>query len=79
VNSEGDLKAPGPDCLPLELVLILCKYRAAFPPKYLQFANRELTTISLKPTKVNIAVKLVVLVWAPYWRDPAGQKVPAWE
>jgi hypothetical protein len=35
--------------------------------------------VSLKPTKTNIAVKLVTLAWAPYWHDSQGKITPAWE
>jgi hypothetical protein len=41
--------------------------------------NEELEAVSLKPTKANIAVKLLTLVWAPYWRDGQGQTTSAWE
>lgn len=41
--------------------------------------TEELQTVSLKPTKANIAVKLLSLVWAPYWRDAQGQVTSAWE
>jgi hypothetical protein len=40
--------------------------------------NEKLETISLKPTKANIAVKLVTLAWTPYWRDTQGASTPAW-
>jgi Helicase HerA, central domain len=36
--------------------------------------TEQLEKVSLKPTKANIAVKLVTLAWAPYWDDR-----PAWE
>ncbi|MEP7152220.1 MAG: ATP-binding protein, partial [Nitrospira sp.] len=36
-------------------------------------------TLSLKPTKSNIAIKLVALAWAPHWQDGSGTQVPAWE
>jgi hypothetical protein len=36
--------------------------------------TEQLEKVSLKPTKANIAVKLVTLAWAPYWDDK-----PAWE
>jgi hypothetical protein len=36
--------------------------------------TEQLEKVSLKPTKANIAVKLVTLAWAPYWADK-----PAWE
>ncbi len=34
---------------------------------------------SLKPTKSNIAITLVALVWTPYWQDGSGTEVPAWQ
>ena len=40
--------------------------------------NEKLEMISLKPTKANIAVRLVALAWAPHWRDSGGATVPAW-
>ena len=40
--------------------------------------NETLETISIKPTKSNIAVKLVTLAWTPYWRDSKGVTTPAW-
>jgi hypothetical protein len=40
--------------------------------------NEKLETISIKPTKSNIAVKLVALAWAPHWRDGKGLSTPAW-
>lgn len=41
--------------------------------------NEKLETISIKPTKSNIAVKLVALVWTPHWRDRNGQLIQAWQ
>ena len=41
--------------------------------------TEQLETISLKPKKANISVKLLTLAWAPYWHDAQGQAVPAWE
>jgi len=41
--------------------------------------TEELAKVSLKPTKANIAVKLLTLAWAPYWHDGQGQARPAWE
>ena len=41
--------------------------------------NEKLETISIKPAKANIAVKLVALVWTPHWRDTAGQLTQAWQ
>ncbi|HWF58839.1 MAG TPA: ATP-binding protein [Nitrospira sp.] len=40
--------------------------------------NEKLETISIKPTKANIAVKLVILAWTPHWRDANGDLTPAW-
>ena len=40
--------------------------------------TEQLEKVSLKPTKANIAVKLVTLAWAPYWHDGDEDK-PAWE
>ncbi len=41
--------------------------------------TEQLETISLKPKKTNISVKLVTLAWAPYWHSSEGQATPAWE
>jgi hypothetical protein len=40
--------------------------------------SETLDTVSLKPTKANIAVKLVALAWTPHWRDSSGAMTPAW-
>jgi hypothetical protein len=40
--------------------------------------NEKLETLSIKPTKANIAVKLVALAWVPNWRDQSGAIQPAW-
>jgi hypothetical protein len=40
--------------------------------------NEKLETVSLKPTKANIAVKLVALAWTPHWRDANGALTSAW-
>jgi len=40
--------------------------------------SEKLETISIKPTKSNIAVKLVVLAWIPQWRDAKGTVTSAW-
>ncbi|THJ20375.1 MAG: ATP-binding protein [Nitrospira sp. CG24D] len=40
--------------------------------------NEKLETISIKPTKANIAVKLVALAWTPQWRDAQGMTTSAW-
>jgi hypothetical protein len=36
--------------------------------------TETLEKVSLKPTKANIAVRVLTLAWAPYWNDK-----PAWE
>lgn len=40
---------------------------------------KSVETLALKPTKQNIAVRLVALAWAPHRRDTQGAFVPAWE
>ena len=49
------------------------KLEQSFDPQ-----SEELTKVSLKPTKANIAVKFFGLVWAPYWLD-GNEANPAWE
>ena len=41
--------------------------------------NEKLETVSLTPTKGNIAVKLVALAWTPHWQDAGGQLTAAWQ
>ena len=41
--------------------------------------TEQLETISLKPKKSNITVKLLTLAWAPYWHDAEGHAVSGWE
>ena len=41
--------------------------------------NETLETISLKPTKTNIAVKLVALAWTPHWQDGKGILTQSWQ
>ncbi len=41
--------------------------------------TEQFETVSLKPAKANIAVKLLTLAWAPYWHDSQGNAKPAWE
>ena len=40
--------------------------------------HEKLDRISIKPTKANIAVKLVALAWTPHWRDTTGTLTSAW-
>lgn len=41
--------------------------------------SEQLATVSLKPTKANIAVQLLTLVWVPYQQDATGGLTPAWQ
>jgi hypothetical protein len=36
-------------------------------------------TVSIKPNKSNISVKLVALAWVPYRQDDSGTLTPAWQ
>ncbi|CAI4030457.1 ATP-binding protein [Nitrospira tepida] len=47
---------------------------SAFDPQ-----SEPLETLALRPTKTNIAVKLVALAWLPDWQDAQGALTPAWE
>jgi hypothetical protein len=40
--------------------------------------SEKLESVSIKPTKANIAVKLVALAWMPHWRDNQGRLTPSW-
>jgi len=41
--------------------------------------TEKLESVSLKPTKANIVVKLVALAWMPQWQDAQGRLAPAWQ
>jgi hypothetical protein len=41
--------------------------------------NEQFESIAIRPTKSNIAVKLVALAWTPYWRDGKGTLTQAWQ
>ena len=41
--------------------------------------NEKLETVSLKPTKANITVKLVALAWTPHWQDGKGVLTQSWQ
>jgi hypothetical protein len=41
--------------------------------------NEALETVSLKPTKANIAIQHFGLVWAPYWHRADADATPAWQ
>jgi hypothetical protein len=47
--------------------------------KSLDSQTETLETITIKPTKANIAVKILSLAWAPYWQDAQGQTTPGWQ
>jgi hypothetical protein len=36
-----------------------------------------LETLSVRPSRQNVTVKLVALTWIPRWQDGAGQSRPA--
>jgi hypothetical protein len=38
-----------------------------------------LETVTVRPTRQNVAVKLLALVWVPVWQDTNGQTTPAWD
>jgi hypothetical protein len=46
--------------------------------KSLDSQTEELETVTLKPTKANIAVRLLTLAWAPHWQNEQGHATPAW-
>ena len=41
--------------------------------------TENLERISIRPTKTNISVKLVALVWTPHWLDEQHKTTPAWQ
>ncbi|MEP6718182.1 MAG: ATP-binding protein [bacterium] len=47
--------------------------------KSLDSQTETLETITVKPTKANIAVKVLSLAWAPYWQDAQGQTTAGWQ
>jgi len=40
--------------------------------------TETLETVTLRPRKSDISVRLVALTWAPCWMDPQGRTLPAW-
>jgi hypothetical protein len=40
--------------------------------------RQELETVTIRPTRSNVAVSLVALAWVPTWRSPGSPPVPAW-
>jgi hypothetical protein len=41
--------------------------------------TETLHSLSLKPTKSNITIKLVALAWVPHWQEASGAQRAAWE
>jgi hypothetical protein len=41
--------------------------------------HEKFETVSLKPTKANITVKLVALAWTPHWQDEKGVLTQSWQ
>ncbi len=41
--------------------------------------TETLETVTVKPTKANIAVQLLSLAWVPYWHDSQGKTTAAWQ
>ncbi len=41
--------------------------------------TEKLESLSVKPTKSNIVVKLVALAWVPHWLNGDGTQTPAWQ
>jgi hypothetical protein len=41
--------------------------------------TEQFDVVCIKPTKSNIAVKLVGLAWTPHWRQTDGGLLPAWK
>ncbi len=45
----------------------------------LQADSETLETITIRPKKSNITVKLLGLGWVPHWQESQGQQTPAWK
>lgn len=41
--------------------------------------TEDLESISITPTRANISIKLVALVWTPHWLDMQGKTTPSWQ
>jgi hypothetical protein len=41
--------------------------------------TEKFETVSAKPKKKDIALKVVALAWTPHWQDERGDRTPAWE
>src|SRR5262249_44893205 len=51
---------------------------AALEPQ-LDPSTETFETVTIKPSKTNISVRLLALVWAPYWKNNFNQISPAWQ
>lgn len=58
--------------LEAQLAAEVAKIESAIDP-----TTEALETVAIRPKKTNIAVPLMALCWAPYWRDPDGNLTPA--
>jgi len=41
--------------------------------------TENLESISVRPSRADISIKLVALVWAPHWQDSQRNTTPAWQ
>ncbi|MDH4362194.1 MAG: ATP-binding protein, partial [Nitrospirota bacterium] len=41
--------------------------------------EEALETVTVRPKKSDITIRLVGLSWTPFWMDPQGGRTPAWE
>ncbi|GJL53383.1 MAG: ATP-binding protein [Nitrospirales bacterium] len=39
----------------------------------------ELESITIRPKKTNISMRLTTLAWVPYWKNLSGDMTPAWK
>jgi hypothetical protein len=42
-------------------------------------STEQFEEVSVRPTKANVSVQLLALIWLPYWYDAAGKLTPAWQ
>jgi Mg2+ and Co2+ transporter CorA len=40
--------------------------------------SESFETVTIRPKRTDIAVRLAALLWAPYWRDTVGHTTQAW-
>jgi hypothetical protein len=41
--------------------------------------EEALETVTVRPKKSDITIRLVGLCWAPFWMNPREERTPAWE